>query len=420
MALVNLDRMEEGVKHLWLSQTELKDPELSGPMIHEGILDLVDAHLPEDYRGKRNCVWMGDRSGAYAHIIADTFWLTNAYRHEYDHLVIIGPDRHKYLKYSAGTFDIVTRGFTYIETDDQLLIDLATVDYGRFHRGSNTYLFITSNALHDDYFVRRFRPDNFYGEKNIYLNLNTEEITRGEILAKRNGVDLSRPLVVIHAREHGYHGLQKQAFRNVNIDHYLETIQYLIASGYMVVRIGDKNSTPLPDMGPCLVDVPFSPEYHPFLDVFVIHRCEFMITSHSGPCWLARAMGRPCLTVNAFVTHHVSPTNFELWTFKKYVETESGRERLLGFEEILDRQLYRLLYAEDFNSRGIRLEELSSKEILAVTQEMIQRLKSLAGSGNPFQDRFYYLMFKEFVRYARQGKSGRKEPAYFNLILPRE
>ena len=54
-------------------------------------------------------------------------------------------------------------------------------------------------------------------------------IDRAESLCRRIGIDPARPLVVVHTREHGYHKLGVQRFRNTNVRNYVPALRRLIA-----------------------------------------------------------------------------------------------------------------------------------------------------------------------------------------------
>ena len=76
-----------------------------------------------------------------------------------------------------------------------------------------------------------------------YLQLPAKMVDPAESLCRRLGLPLNRPVVVLHTREHGYHRLRGQAFRNADVRNYIPAVRTLLDRGYMVVRIGDRKMT---------------------------------------------------------------------------------------------------------------------------------------------------------------------------------
>src|SRR5205085_12531891 len=99
---------------------------------------------------------------------------------------------------------------------------------------------------------------------------------------------LAEPLVVVHCREHGYHALNGQSYRNADARNYVPALRKLLALGRQVVRIGDRKMTSLRQDVPGLVELPMTDYHSPVLDPYLISRCEFMMSCQSGPCSYAR------------------------------------------------------------------------------------------------------------------------------------
>jgi putative glycosyltransferase (TIGR04372 family) len=192
-----------------------------------------------------------------------------------------------------------------------------------------------------------------------------------EALCRRLGLPLDRPVVVLHTREHGYHRLRGQAFRNADVRNYIPAVRALLDRGYMVVRIGDRKMTSIRREAPGLIELPTLDGYDPILDPYVIERCEFMISCQSGPCSLARALGKPNLVVNAVYNHTTLPEQNELFAFKRYVNRD-GVE--LSVEEALRRGAHLFDRTEHFECSGISLEDTTAEEIHAAVLEMLDGL----------------------------------------------
>lgn len=77
----------------------------------------------------------------------------------------------------------------------------------------------------------------------------------GRALLETLGIPDGAPVVTVHCREAGYlEDRADQDYRNADIATYVPAIERLAAAGYHVVRLGDASMTPLPDLGPRVVD----------------------------------------------------------------------------------------------------------------------------------------------------------------------
>jgi putative glycosyltransferase (TIGR04372 family) len=205
-----------------------------------------------------------------------------------------------------------------------------------------------------------------------YLRLPEKMIERAESLCRRLRLPTDEPIVVLHTREHGYHRLRGQAFRNADVRNYIPAVRELVDRGYTVVRIGERKMTSIRRDVPGLIELPAVNGYDAILDPYFIERCEFMISCQSGPCSLARALGKPNLVVNAVYNHTTLPETNEVFAFKRYLD-RSGAE--LSVEEALRRGAHLFDRTEHFEQAGIRLEDASAEEIHAALLEMLDGLE---------------------------------------------
>jgi putative glycosyltransferase (TIGR04372 family) len=146
----------------------------------------------------------------------------------------------------------------------------------------------------------------------------------------------------------------------------------LVKCGYAVIRIGDRKMTSIRGEVPGLIELPALDGYDPVLDPYFLERCEFMISCQSGPCSLARALGKPNLVVNAVFNHTTLPECNELFAFKRYLDAD-GRE--LSMAEALRRGAHLFDRTEHVERAGIRLEDTSAEEIRQAVLEMLESLQ---------------------------------------------
>jgi putative glycosyltransferase (TIGR04372 family) len=317
----------------------------------------------------------GAYHNAVGHAILDPFHFYNLFRHRFDHLVIVHP---RLVTYSRPTLLMVSILEQYVEQVEiecpelapfawQNLGELPTTEKG----GKLTFLCYNYWALNRMAFDARRDPTHPMSRRRKYLRLPAKIVDPAKKLCRKLNLETDRPIVVLHTREHDYHRLRGQAFRNADVRNYIPALRMLVKRGYRVVRIGDRKMTSIVDEVAGLVELPRITGYDSLLDPYFLERCEFMISCQSGPCSLARALGKPTVVVNGVYNHTTLPEVNEVFAFKRYLD-EGGAE--LGLAEALKRGAHLFDRTEHFEKAGIRLEDTTSDEIEAAVMEMIAGL----------------------------------------------
>lgn len=256
--------------------------------------------------------------------------------------------------------------------DPQLLFRVASTlfrDQSRFDFGDLHVVFGGASRLASELYhhAHRGRP------QQATLALTEEEEMEGRVAAERAGIDLSRPLVVLHVRSPGYnqdHVFNR--FRDCTIANYVPAIEMLVRRGYAVLRIGDPSMPPLPVAGPHVHDGAHLPERSPLLDVWAVARSAFLIQCFSGPADIGRAFGRPLLGINGYLSDFAELEAGHLLLPKRIEEIATGRA--LDFAEILERRLTSLWHGDQLDGLGLRITEAAPEAIEEACIEFIERL----------------------------------------------
>ena len=334
-------------------------------------------------------VMFGAYHNAVGHAILDPFHFYNLFRHRFDHLIVVHPPLVNYSRPTLLMGSILDQYVDNIEIPSADLAPFAWQNLGEIRttesNGKLTFLCHNYWALNRMAFDARRDPAHPMSRGRQYVRLPQKMTDRAEALCRKLRLDTDRPLVVLHTREHGYHRLRGQAFRNADVRNYVPAVRRLLAEGYAVVRIGDRKMTSIRRDVPSLVELPTLAGYDPVLDPYFLQRCRFMISCQSGPCSLARAMGKPNLVVNAVYNHTTLPEQNELFAFKRYLDA-GGAE--LGAEESLRRCAHLFDRTEHFDRAGIRLEDTTADEIEAALEEMLAGLDDPDRPDTPAQARF--------------------------------
>lgn len=324
--------------------------------------------------GESTAVFFLSSTQALGHAILDPYHFTALNRDSYDRLLFVGPPLSWYYPASAACVQLISTGNAeYVETEDVFLINLSWMSMGRLSSGNVDLVIQNYWSLLREVTLRSREPEDLFRHNSWHVGLPWSFESIGKAFAEKNSIDLSRPVVTLHARDIGYHGITKQSYRDVEIAAYIPAIQELLDQGYQVIRLGDRSMKHLNLNSQDYHELPFRSGYRCELDSFFIAHSDFMIGCQSGPCSFARALGRPLLSINSVYHYTLLPTPMEMGAFKHYLERDGqGGFRELGFEEILERRLYLKENSMQFDALGIELHALDATEILKAVTSMIE------------------------------------------------
>lgn len=262
------------------------------------------------------------------------FHLRNLYdENEYDITVVTFPP-HLKPRTNKAVYDLVTRGVNVAHSTDSKFMwachshkDLSV----QVHQGV-IYEFSRLDSLQLKFF-EKFQNKT----PNYHFSLSDSEIESGRNLRDKFGIPQSAPTVMLHVREGGYlptkDPYKNNSWRNANIENYIPAINYLINTGFYIIRVGDKSMKRFANAPPQLIDAPFHPEYTAFVEPYFAAVSKFFIGNGSGPDYLATAFGNPVLYVNANMYVTMWGHDKDLFVPKRVYSHQLGR--YLTYEEVL-------------------------------------------------------------------------------------
>lgn len=201
------------------------------------------------------------------------------------------------------------------------------------------------------------------------LSFTQEEEEYGYRALKRLGLRHGDRWVYLIVRDDAKHpGLPYHSYRNAKIENYVLAAKFLADKGYYVFRMGKDVLAPFPVKHPRIID--FAQQHDDFMAVYLGAKCEFCISTGTGPDAIPYIFRRPiCYT--DFV-----PVEY-LFTFLKgslaiWKHHEKDGKRMT-FKEIIDSGAGQFMRAEEFEKAGITLVDNTPEEIKAVVEEMAFR-----------------------------------------------
>lgn len=194
-----------------------------------------------------------------------------------------------------------------------------------------------------------------------------------DILAKLN-VDRDAKIVCIHVRDSAFHNDQKRrTFRNLNIENYYETINYLLDKGYNVFRLGLIAEKKMQIFREKFFDLPYliSSSEIEFLQFYLVDKCKFFIASESGPQYLPWFKYKPTLYTNILKFFYLTSPNINCrYTFRKIFDKKNNK--YLHLKEYLNLP-YKYHDANRHDDNFLYIEN-TSKELLESVIEFEKNL----------------------------------------------
>lgn len=353
---------------------------------------LVETVGPVMQRGGRTLAYMLPAASRIGHMCLEPYYLREFYGASHENIAVIIHDR-RFQKFSGGVRRLHEPRIDFLETMNRKLVMMGHFNARALDIGPLTWAVISAGALFRDFVLRleRGAPINHLA---VPGNLLDEGLERLGAMGFNDG----RPSVVLHVRDTGYlPNMAYHHFRAARLDDYRPAIDYLASKGYRVFRIGDSSSTPLQHESPLVVDLPHHPDYSDILDVVCLAQSRFAVTCSSGPECIARILGTPMVLVNGCSQPHQWMNANDLLLFKSYRDTATGA--LIGYDEILARDLFLIATAEGFERAGVALEDNSPEQVLAAVMELEARLDGEFEADPELDDRFIDLSQSHLQRY---------------------
>lgn len=241
------------------------------------------------------------------------------------------------------------------------------------------------------YDLTYFTVESEFSTSKPILRLTEDEQSFARTTLLDFNLDPNKPLVCVFVRDSAYLNEVEQRrninrsyhnFRNANIKNYELAINWLIDSGFQVIRIGElvERSAEINRQG--FFDYAFSKYRTAKLDVCLIGISEFVLGTASGPTDVATVLGVPHLATD-YAPFHLVPLGAndmylpkkiydiktgEMIPFVKYFNSFSKTEKLTEILSVItDGNLW--------NEHQVGFCDNTSDEILSAVKEMINRLK---------------------------------------------
>jgi putative glycosyltransferase (TIGR04372 family) len=188
------------------------------------------------------------------------------------------------------------------------------------------------------------------------------------------GIPHTARVMCLHNRERGYSPVDDDmhSYRNSDFQSYIPAIEYAVAQGRVVVRMGDPSMQPIPEM-PGLVDYAHSPARSPESDLLLAANCDLFVGNSSGALVMAACQWRPIVALNVAplgASRAWGPTDICVPKLYRW----RGSDDLLSFSEVFKDWICDARSGAAMEMAGVSEVDSSEDEILEAVREMISRI----------------------------------------------
>lgn len=241
-------------------------------------------------------------------------------------------------------------------------------------------------------------PSIYFSDKEIELGNNT---------LKSMGL-YNQKFIVIHIRDENYIiENYRTSLKIVNLNNYIEAINFAISRGYKVVRVGknpkDKFNLDHKDF----IDYPFSNFQSDFMDLYLTYKCKLILGNNSGGTIAPLYLFRTTTVLTDFapigLMHTYSDKIFIIP--KKFKNKKTGK--MLNIKEIFSSNLGFSENIEDFFKKSVEVIDNTSQEIKEVLEEALDHIEE-----KKFSDEKMINMKKKFNKIFLENSKN-----YNNVLL---
>ena len=238
--------------------------------------------------------------------------------------------------------------------------------------------------------------DRVLDDSSVHLRLSEKEMSKADKAARDIGINIDKPIVCLIVRNENSNDTDSE-LRSRSIADFLPSVELLANSGFQVVRMGASASPELRSLNPNVWDYANCGARSELLDLYLLSKCRFAISTLSGPDAACMVFRRPVLYVDlANYGLCFSGTSLTTWTPAKIIEVETGRA--LSLTQVFDCGAGWFWKDSQFRNAGLAIERSSPEEIATYTSEMILRMNNLF-MPNEVQ-RLIQTRYREQFKYA--------------------
>lgn len=229
------------------------------------------------------------------------------------------------------------------------------------------------------------------------FQLNQTQNVQARRLFKESGIDVSKPLILFCLRDNAYYrskndttNLRVHSHRNVNAKEYTDSMNFFLAQGFSVVRMGRQVETAMEIEHESFVDLPFAQgldiqslgtKNRELLELALFQKCEFVISTGLGMDALATMFRKRVFLSDYYSIYNLYASKlYPLFLPKGYVRMED--KRTLTPTEVLNSSFLKAQTASEFEKHNIELQNCKNSQLLKFMADIL-RLETRKEESTP-------------------------------------
>ena len=252
---------------------------------------------------------------------------------------------------------------------------------------------------------------NLLPKYDVSMKFNQKEKEYGEKTLVDFGYIEGQKIVCFANRDKSFRKETINSPRNAMINTYESAIKFLAQKNIFNIRMGRKNLDRVNFSEKKIIDYCFSQKKSDFLDMFLMSKCDFLISTDHGINDIATFFRKNRLIVNfqAFNKVHFLDENYTPFILpKKYLDLM--KNKLVNYRHVFEKKLY-LLTPEKLEETGYKLIDNTEKEILDATKEMYDLTYNDIRTNIALQEK-YWDIHKSYFKW--RPKSIMMSNTFFN------
>ena len=241
----------------------------------------------------------------------------------------------------------------------------------KFTRNFN-YYYKDKFSYKSNKFVHGRKEDNLKIKKKYPSSIifSENEKTKGDQILE--SINLKENNYICFAtRSKSFKSEKFETNRNADINSLKSSVEHMISKGFKAVRLGKGHSSKIEWNNKKIIDFSYDNQRSDFLDLYLMSKCKFMISSGGGIIYMAQLMRKKALMVSYFqfdALHHHSMKYAPMILPKKFFSRNNNR--FISYKEVFEKKLTHINVYNELKKKGYDLIENTDDEIKEATINM--------------------------------------------------
>ena len=248
-----------------------------------------------------------------------------------------------------------------------------------------------------------------FNKDTTHIQFTPDEEIEGIKLLRNLGLFTGASWVCIHNRDSKYleeklpnGNFRYHNYRNFSVESFKASANDLRSKGLFVIRIGNVVEEKISFPSDRVIDLHDTKYNSDFADVYLLAKCVLFLGSDSGVACIPKIFGLPVSYINYSLTQlyvMVDQNSYKAPFITKHLWSVQNR-RLISLKEVFVLDLEGATETKDFEKAGVVPISNSQDEVLALTNENMQRINGVwVGTAEDLelQTRFWSI-YKKYTR----------------------